>query len=279
MSNRYGDLIEAIFVAHWKAGTTTFDFDRSEVENKARELVIVLPKNIGDLIYTFRYRSPLPKAITATAPAGLAWVIEGAGRSKYRFRLSADSAIVPRHDMAVTKIPDATPHIISAYALTDEQALLAKLRYNRLVDVFLGVTAYSLQNHLRTTVKGIGQIEIDELYVGVNRTGCQFIIPVQAKGNKDRIGTVQAKQDIAFCAQRYSSLVCRPLAAQFMSEDVIALFELTEADGVVRVSEEKHYRLVPSDEITPEDLAAYRRSDPLAVPTTPAAARRARRKC
>lgn len=260
MSNRYADLIAAVFLAHWETGMTAFEFERSEVQGKAAVMGIVLPKNIGDLIYTFRYRRPLPQTITATAPAGLAWVIEGAGRSKYRFRLSADSTIVPRPDMAVTKIPDATPHIISAYALTDEQALLAKLRYNRLVDIFLGLTAYSLQNHLRTTVKGIGQIEIDELYVGVNRTGCQFIVPVQAKGNKDRIGTVQARQDIAFCAQRYAALACRPLAAQFMSEDVIALLELTQEGESVRVVEEKHYRLVPATEISPEDLAAYRRS-------------------
>src|SRR5271157_4057421 len=39
----------------------------------------------------------------------------------------------------------------SQYKFTDEQALLAKVRYTRLIDTFLGITAYSLQNHLRTT--------------------------------------------------------------------------------------------------------------------------------
>lgn len=51
--------------------------------------------------------------------------------------------------------------------MSDEQALLAKVRYSRLVDIFLGIAAYSLQNHLRTSVVGIGQIEMDELYVGI----------------------------------------------------------------------------------------------------------------
>jgi len=41
------------------------------------------------------------------------------------------------------------------YALGDEQALLAKLRYNRLLDIFTGVVCYSLQNHLRTNVPGM----------------------------------------------------------------------------------------------------------------------------
>lgn len=82
--------------------------------------------------------------------------------------------------MATIRIPDSTPEIISAYALDDEQALLAKVRYNRLIDIFLGLTTFSLQNHLRTTVKSIGQIEIDELYVGIDKFGCHYVIPVGA---------------------------------------------------------------------------------------------------
>ena len=88
-----------------------------------------------------------------------------------------------------TKIPDATPGIIIKYTQGDEQALLAKIRYNRLIDIFTGVTCYSLQNHLRTTVTGIGQIETDELYIGVDRRGAQYIFPVQAKGGKDQLGS------------------------------------------------------------------------------------------
>ena len=61
------------------------------------------------------------------------------------------------------------------------------MRYNRLIDIFLGVTCYSLQNHLRTTVTGIGQVETDEIYVGIDKAGQQFIIPVQAKGGTDTV--------------------------------------------------------------------------------------------
>jgi hypothetical protein len=55
------------------------------------------------------------------------------------------------------------------YALNDEQALLAKLRYNGLVDIFVGIACYSLQSHLRTTVSGLGQVEIDEIYIGIDK--------------------------------------------------------------------------------------------------------------
>ena len=89
------------------------------------------------------------------------------------------------------------------YALNDEQALLAKLRYNRLIDIFTGVACYSLQSHLRTFVEEVGQTETDEIYVGVDKRGAQFVFPVQAKGARDRINVVQIEQDIAMCAEKF----------------------------------------------------------------------------
>lgn len=38
---------------------------------------------------------------------------------------------------------------------------------------------------------------------------------------------------------------CRAIAAQFLSDEVVTLFELTLRDGEIRVVEERHYRLVP----------------------------------
>ena len=57
--------------------------------------------------------------------------------------------------------------MIDLYALGDEQALLAKLHYNRLIDVFLGITCYRLQSHLRTTVPSIGQVETTRFTSGL----------------------------------------------------------------------------------------------------------------
>jgi hypothetical protein len=243
--NRYQVLILTIFRNHHKKGVTDFEFPRTEIETVAKELDIVLPKNLGDLIYSFRYRQALPDEILETEWAGKEWLIEPAGRALYRFRLAKVSRIVPNERLAVIKVPDATPEIISAWALTDEQSLLAKVRYNRLIDVFLGITTYSLQNHLRTSVKGMGQIEIDEVYIGVNRNGQQFVVPVQTG------------QDVACCSEKFPRLTCRPVSAQFMADGVIAMFELMVEDGEISICEERHYRFVPSDQIGTEDLKRY----------------------
>ena len=199
----------------------------------------------------------MPERILSTQPNGMEWIVSGAGRALYAFRLVKINRILPRLDMIAIKIPDATPEIIRTYALSDEQALLAKVRYNRLIDIFLGLVTYSLQNHLRTTVKGIGQIEIDEIYVGVDRRGCQFIVPVQAKGGTDQLSVVQTEQDILCCAQKFPNLFVRAVSAQFIGDDLIALFELTVEDEQVKVVEEKHYRLVPGDTISASDLRQY----------------------
>jgi hypothetical protein len=256
--NRYQAIILRLFEDHYTEGLTEFEFTRDEVDSVSALLEIKVPKNIGDIFYSFRYRRELPQTIKDTASDGFEWIIEGAGRAQYRFLQVKLNRIVPRDELITIKIPDATPEIIVAYALSDEQALLAKVRYNRLIDIFLGITAFSLQNHLRTTVANIGQIEIDEMYVGVDRHGRQFIVPVQAKGGSDRHAAVQTQQDIAYCTTKFPNLICRAVSAQFMSGDRIAMFELLLQENEIRVAEEKHYQLVSSSHISLEDLQSYR---------------------
>lgn len=108
-------------------------------------------------------------------------------------------------------------------------------------------------------MKGVGQIEIDEVYVGVDRHGVQYVVPVQAKGGSDQLSVVQAKQDIACCAEKFPDLVCRSISAQFMDDERIAIFELTVQDDQVRIVEERHYKLV-TGQVPLDDLALYRRS-------------------
>jgi hypothetical protein len=260
VDTRYHRSLVYVFKSHYKAGTKEIPFRREELTAAGKKLRLKPLKNLGDAIYSYRYRVPLPEEITSTAPEGYSWVIMPAGKGKYRLELIKGSPFIqPRTDAAVIKIPDATPEIITANDQGDEQAVLARIRYNRLIDIFLGLTAYSLQNHFRTFVTDMGQIETDEVYVGVNRQGQQFVIPVQAKGGDDFLAVIQTKQDIACCREKekLKELTCRPVSAQFMSDKSIALFELVEEEGGVRVAEERHYKLVPFTEITAEDRVRY----------------------
>lgn len=257
-SNRYSRIIERIFLSHYQDGDTEVPFDREDIAQVAAELGIALPKNVGDLVYSFRYRTALPESVRSRVPQGQEWIIRPAGRSQYRFVVSQIAVIAPNHILAETKVPDSTPGLIAMYAMTDEQALLAKLRYNRLIDIFTGVPCDSLQSHLRTTVPGLGQVETDEVYLGVDRRGAQYVLPIQAKGGRDTLSIVQIEQDIALCTAKFPALICRPIGTQFVGNDLIVLFEFEVHDDGIRVASERHYRLVPPGGISPDELERYR---------------------
>lgn len=258
MENRYSQLLAWVFKKHHHDGDTQVVWRRDELPTAAAELGIDLPKNLGDVIYSLRYRAPFPKVMTDVAPEGMEWIIRTLRRAVYSFDLiPAQVRIRPNPALTVTKIPDATPEIIAATALGDEQALLARVRYNRLIDIFLGLASYSLQNHLRTTIGNGVQVEVDEVYVAVDRHGRQFVLPVQAKGGSDEIGITQTEQDLAACAEKWPQMICRPVSVQFGADGRIALFELAVQDDQVRVRRESHYQLVPAKDISSADLKDY----------------------
>ena len=105
-----------------------------------------------------------------------------------------------------------------------------------------------------TAKMGQTQAELVEQFIPV--------IPVQAKGGKDQLAVVQTKQDLACCAEKFPRLSCRSVSAQFIDMEgkkgkKIAMFELAVEDERVVIVDERHYRLVPSVEISSEDLMAY----------------------
>lgn len=257
-ANAYERILTKVFFDNYVPNSRQVEFTRQALIDAAEELGVEVPRNIGDILYSFRYRGLRPARIMEIAPDGETWILRSGGRSIYRLVLVPDRPITPNPNLAITKVPDATPGIVTLHSQSDEQSLLARLRYNRLIDVFLGITCYSLQNHLRTTVEGIGQVETDEIYVGVDRRGAQYIVPVQAKSERDQIGRVQLEQDISLCEERWGALICRPVAAQMMENETIALFEFEIQGDDVRIVSEKHYQLVEPDQMTGEDLRQYR---------------------
>ena len=232
--NVYSKIIELVFLKKFREGDIEVNFERSELIDAAVELNLPRPKNVGDVIYTFRSRQELPESIAQKAPRGTEWIISSLGPGKYAF-----SARIPlNHSIdreRVTMVPDCTPPLVAMYATSDEQALLSQVRYCRLIDIFTGVTCFSLQSHLRTSVPKIGQIETDEIYIGIDREGSKFVIPVQAKGIKDFLSLVQIEQDISMCSSKFPDLECRAVGIKRDTNDIISMFEYTTRDNEVSI--------------------------------------------
>ena len=68
--NVYAQIIEHIFFSHYEEGAFEVDFDREEIGAVAAELGVKVPKNPGDVVYSFRFRDALPESIRAKAPSG-----------------------------------------------------------------------------------------------------------------------------------------------------------------------------------------------------------------
>jgi hypothetical protein len=179
-------------------------------------------------------------------------MIVGRGKAKYAFvKLAAGTPVKIQDDLHSILLPDATPELVLEYAGDDEQGILAKVRYNRLLDIFLQITCYHLQNHWKTSIKNKGQCEIDDLYVGLNTTGKQFVIPVEAKSSGDHLNKTQIVQMIDFARARYSKLILRPVGIQELEDDSLAFVEFTPADhpDEIKIKEVRRYKLVSMSEV------------------------------
>jgi hypothetical protein len=210
------------------------DFTKANIVEAAQEVGVTI-LNVPDIVYTYRGRSPLPKSILDSGN----WSISGAGKGKYTFvRLKRSPYVQVPDDMEIIRILDATPQIVLKYQGEDEQGVLARIRYNRLVDIFTGLATYHLQGHYRTTVPGIGQVEVDDLYIGIDTDGNGYSLPVEAKAAsiRDQLGVVQITQMVGFARENFVDLPVRLIGVKIMSDGSYVFMEFndnTDPDEVV----------------------------------------------
>lgn len=248
VSTLYDRLILEVFRRHGGESRSEFEFTRDEMQGILSEWGETV-RNLGDVPYTYRGgRRALPDEVSTTGN----WVIEGRGRGVYAFRkLDRPAYVEFPADLQAIPILDATPDIILKYGGRDEQGLLARVRYNRLIDTFLSITAYHLQGHLRAFVANAGQVEIDDLYLGVDTEGTQYVVPVEAKTAAEPLGVVQVVSLISFGRQNYPDLVLRPVVVKQWDDGSIFLAEFNDRtdSAEIAVVVYKRYRLVREDRI------------------------------
>jgi hypothetical protein len=255
--NLYKNLIEDIFLRGYRKGVNEIQFTSLDFKRAAKKLGIDVPQNVQEAIYSFRYRKDYPTAISKTAKKGCEWVLRGGGDEKYRFSMVKNVAFSARSGYAETRIIDVTPQAISRYVLIDKQAVLALVRFNRLIDIFTGLTCCPLQSYLQTDIAGIEQVDND-IYIGMSRQGVEYLLFVHATGRNNKIRRVHIEQDFAIAAEKFPNLICKSIAAQFMPNETIALFELESNNEGVAIVAEKHYRLVHPSELSFDELEIYK---------------------
>ena len=219
-SRNRDEVMQRVFEKNYVSGAAEVPFTMDDI----REAIAAVAKqrpgyrenNVADVRYQYTSgRRCFPDSINQFGP----WMIVGRGKAQYALvKLASSPEISIQEDLLTILLPNATPEIVLEYAGSDEQGLLAKVHYNRLLDIFLQITCYHLQNHWRTSIQNKGQCEIDDLYVGLNINGKQFVVPVEAKCANENLSKTQVVQMIDFARERYPKLIIRPVGVQVVPQ-------------------------------------------------------------
>jgi hypothetical protein len=183
------------------------------------------------------------------------YVLRQVGRGQYRLE-QASSTIIDLPITEPVEALDLTPLPVRRLlpedlAEVDEQALLTVVSYCRLLDHFTGLQIFRLRSHVRKSVTGIGQAELDELDVGValREDEVPVVVPIEAKAVADPVNRVQIAAMTAFCEDYFPGHEIRPIAIKVDTVGLVHLleFNVTKEPRELIVSRSACYRLVLSD--------------------------------
>lgn len=249
-SRVYVPLLLHIFKARWRQGASSVLFTLDDIRNAA-EILNLETRNPADVIYRMRSRTILPNEIREKG----FHILRAIGRGKYQFEKAADTIIIPPvtkpvEALDLTPIPvrRLLPELPSAL---DEQALLTVASYCKLFDHFTGLTMYRLRNHVRKSVRGVGQAELDAVDVGIASSDEEtpIIFPVEAKALADALNRVQVCNMVEYCRHYFPGFAIRPLALKVDVESLIHVMEFnTPAKAAdLKLIRSQSYRLKLSD--------------------------------
>jgi hypothetical protein len=229
-SKVYGPILRNVFNARWRQGASAVVFSLDDIRNAAETLGLEA-RNPADLIYRMRSRTVLPKEILDKG----FFILRAIGRGKYQFEKGSSTIFIPLTSVP-TEALDLTPLPVRRLlpehlAEMDEQALLTVASYCKLFDHFTGLQVFRLRSHVRKSVPGVGQAELDAIDVGValRDDDLPLVFPIEAKAVADALNRVQIFNMIQYCHHYFSGLEVRPLALKVDEESVLHVMEFNVA--------------------------------------------------
>lgn len=229
-SKVYGPILLHIFRARWRQGAPSVLFTLDDVRNAADELRLEV-RNAADVIYRMRSRTILPKEILEKG----FFILRAIGRGQYQFEKGSSTIFEPL-DSEIKEALDITPLPVrrllpKKLAEMDEQAVLTVASYCKLFDHFTGLQIYRLRSHVRKSVPGVGQAELDAIDVGVALRDDELpiVFPIEAKAAADALNRVQIFNMIQYSRHYFPGLEIRPLAIKVDDESILHIMEFNPA--------------------------------------------------
>lgn len=250
----YVPVILKLFQDRWRPGASTVVFSLDDVRTAVEAVRAtsstpdrISSRNPADVIYRMRSRTKLPVEILEKG----FHVLRAVGRGRYQFE-KASSGIIEVQVKELTPAIDQTPMPVrrllpETMAEMDEQALLSVVSYCQLLDHFTGMKIYRLRSHVRKSVPGIGQAELDAIDVGIASGDDEVpvIFPIEAKAVSDELNRVQIFNMIQYAARYFPGLTVRPLALKVDYQSAVHLmeFNLASRPGDLRIIHAASYAI------------------------------------
>ena len=155
--------------------------------------------------------------------------------------------------MAPVGILDNTPTVVGQLARDERELLLARLRFNRLLDNFLGISTFPV--HLLFDSPFYDSIgpEVEELHFGIAPFGdkCMVIVLSERWNGSPAISKLRASSEVPF---KYShNMRVHFILAHQTGGNCLALIELDLSSQRSKVKAEKHYEFIKPDELNAHD--------------------------
>ncbi|WP_204115957.1 hypothetical protein [Shimia biformata] len=240
---KYEALISVLFSTLYHPDQTALSFTREDLVAAANNLGVSPPSNIGDVLYAYRHRAPLPAWIQATATEGKAWSIEPAGRGQYVMAQSAPLWIEAPDDIEMSWLEDPTPGTAREFGLEGTALLEAILRSGDVLSDFLQLDMYHLQSQVRTHIASFGQVEIGMSFVGAD-TETSVAVAVQLCGQGGAVSLAKMGQYDAYLQSRFFGHTSRQVIAQLIGPHKVHLMDVDLSDGEPIVRQHHLYNLV-----------------------------------
>jgi len=230
----YVPVILRLFRERYRPGASSVIFSLDDVRNAVDAVRSasdtpdkISSRNPADVVYRMRSRTKLPDEILEKG----FHILRPIGRGQYQFEKASAGIIEPPVTEAISAI-DLTPMPVrrllpETLAEMDEQAVLSVVGYCNLLDHFTGMKIYRLRSHVRKSVPGVGQAELDAIDVGIASAEDEMpvIFPIEAKSVSDALNRVQIHNMVQYAKHYYPGLAVRPLALKVDYQSVVHLME------------------------------------------------------
>jgi hypothetical protein len=230
----YVPVILKLFRDRYRPGASNVIFSLDDVRNAVESVRAaasnpdkISSRNPADVVYRMRSRTKLPDEILEKG----FHILRAIGRGQYQFERAVAGIIEPPVSEPIATI-DMTPMPVrrllpETLAEMDEQALLSVVGYCFLFDHFTGMKIYRLRSHVRKSVPGVGQAELDAIDVGIGSSDDEIpvIFPIEAKAVSDALNRVQIHNMIQYSNRYFPGLTVRPLAIKVDYQSVVHLME------------------------------------------------------